>query len=130
MEYHRGNMKKKNKTTVISILISVVIIILIMAMVDMMHITNEIKRRNNTIDESIQIYFNNSRSVDLLKYNMSKNNIDNDYSINTENNTIEIIYDESLSSIFGHIIGINNYAIHIDRVGVSSSGSIKITKKE
>lgn len=123
-------MNNKGQTLIMFIILIPIFLILTAIVVDVGLIEYNYQKYKGIVDESIKEYFLNGGS-DALNKTMNYNGLESkDYEITIVNDTVEVLLNYNIESVFGKIINLNEYSIKIDRVGKFESENIIIDKKE
>jgi len=120
-------MNKRGQTLIIFIMLIPIMILLTALIVDVGYMTYQASKYRGIIDTSIKTYFDKN-SLTSAKEVLELNEIKDGYEIKTEDSAIHITFDTQISSIFGKIININEYKIHIDRKGQIKNKKVIIEK--
>lgn len=123
-------MNNKGQTLIMFIILIPIFLILTAIVVDVGLIEYNYQKYKGIVDESIKEYFLNGGS-DALNKTMNYNGLESkDYEITIVNDTVEVLLNYNIESVFGKIINLNEYSIKINRVGKFESENVVIDKKE
>lgn len=126
-------MNKKGQTLIVFVLLLPIFILLLAFVVDTGLILQESTRLNSTTTTILKTTYQDRNSPDYqenIKDLYQKNNIPTEHmQLETKENQITLKNNYTVESIFGKIIGIQEYKIATKRIATLENETIKITKE-
>lgn len=123
-------MNKRGQTLIIFVMLIPIIITMAALVIDVGLLYYKKNEYTGIVEESIKEYFKDEDLTSALE-TLTLNGVSlDDVLVSATDETISVILDTKVDSIFGKVIRINDYEIKIARVGTKDKERVIIKKKE
>lgn len=123
-------MNKRGQTLIIFVMLIPIILTMAALVIDVGLLYYKKNEYTGIVEESIKEYFKDEDLTSALEtLNLNGVSLD-DVLVSATDETISVILDTKVDSIFGKVIRINDYEIKIARVGTKDKERVIIKKKE
>lgn len=123
-------MNKRGQTLIIFVMLIPIILTMAALVIDVGLLYYKKNEYMGIVEESIKEYFKNEDLTSALE-TLTLNGVSlDDVLVSATDETISVILDTKVDSIFGKVIRINDYEIKIARVGTKDKERVIIKKKE
>ena len=123
-------MNKKGQTLIIFVMLIPIILTMAALVIDVGLLYYKKNEYTGIVEESIKEYFKDEDLTSALE-TLTLNGVSlDDVLVSATDETISVILDTKVDSIFGKVIRINDYEIKIARVGTKDKERVIIKKKE
>lgn len=123
-------MNKRGQTLIIFVMLIPIILTMAALVIDVGLLYYKKNEYTGIVEESIKEYFKDEDLTSALE-TLTLNGVSlDDVLVSTTDETISVILDTKVDSIFGKVIRINDYEIKIARVGTKDKERVIIKKKE
>lgn len=123
-------MNKRGQTLIIFVMLIPIILTMAALVIDVGFLYYKKNEYTGIVEESIKEYFKDEDLTSALE-TLTLNGVSlDDVLVSATDETISVILDTKVDSIFGKVIRINDYEIKIARVGTKDKERVIIKKKE
>ena len=123
-------MNKRGQTLIIFVMLIPIILTIAALVIDVGLLYYKKNEYTGIVEESIKEYFKDEDLTSALE-TLTLNGVSlDDVLVSATDETISVILDTKVDSIFGKVIRINDYEIKIARVGTKDKERVIIKKKE
>lgn len=123
-------MNKRGQTLIIFVMLIPIILTMAALVIDVGLLYYKKNEYTGIVEESIKEYFKDEDLTSALE-TLTLNGVSlDDVLVSATDETISVILDTKVDSIFGKVIRINDYEIKIARVGTKDKERVIIKKKE
>lgn len=123
-------MNKRGQTLIIFVMLIPIILTMAALVIDVGLLYYKKNEYTGVVEESIKEYFKDEDLTSALE-TLTLNGVSlDDVLVSATDETISVILDTKVDSIFGKVIRINDYEIKIARVGTKDKERVIIKKKE
>ncbi|MBR1748164.1 MAG: hypothetical protein IJ743_00035 [Bacilli bacterium] len=122
-------MNRKGQTLILFVILIPILILLLALVVDIGLVHTKRIEYRSIMEEGMRACLN-QKDVESLKRVFELNQIlENEYQVSYEND-VEVLINKKISSIFGSIIGIEDYEMVLHYVGIQEKGEFVLKKIE